>query len=391
MDTNSTGGFQNEFIDAYRDQAQKLGRFNLAVFGKTGAGKSSLVNAIFGESVARTGIGKPVSAGTTYYEHPSGNFGMFDCVGFETGESGDQILGALRSTVEDLRGRPITEQIHVVWYVLRWSDRRFEDTQVDFIRELRRMGLPVVMVLSQVPVLADGQPHPEAQVLADLIAQEMGDEIVTGRPLMTNSVADPHLSQPVHGLMPLLEATFRAAPNGVREALVAVQRIDSAIKRRECHGIIATASGAAAGIGAVPIPFADVALLLPTQVTMMATVATRYALPVDAGTVGSLAVAATLAGGTASWAGRGLANMLKMIPGVGSAAGGAINATVAATLTTAIGYAWLAVCEFLATQTPEQIERHLRDGSTLRARFYDEFRNLGRNPEEDDGPEHTAA
>ena len=78
MNTSQSGspGSQFNFTDvfeaAYHEQAQRIGRFNLAVFGKTGAGKSSLVNAVFGDTVAETGIGKPVTTGTTYYEARKG-------------------------------------------------------------------------------------------------------------------------------------------------------------------------------------------------------------------------------------------------------------------------------------------------------------------------------
>lgn len=380
MNTDQSGanGGQFSFTDvfeaAYREQAQRIGRFNLAAFGKTGAGKSSLVNAIFGDTVAETGIGKPVTTGTTYYEHPSGTFGMFDCVGFETGESGDDILANLRVTVEAHRDRPLADQIHVAWYVLRWSDRRFEGAQGRFVRELRAIGLPVVVVLTQVPITQSGAVHPDALELAEHITAEVGDAIVTGTPVFTNSVADPHQGQPVHGLMSLLEATFTAAPEGVQTALTAVQRIDLARKQRECMNIVAAATATAMGIGAIPIPFADALPLFGVQVVMMATIATRYALPANAGVISSLAIAATATGGAASWGGRALANLAKMIPGPGSAAGGMINASIAATLTASIGAAWIKVCEYLVTLTPAEIDALLGNDSELRSIFLKAFK-----------------
>ncbi|HYI52530.1 MAG TPA: GTPase, partial [Microlunatus sp.] len=44
--------FNESFRSEYDRQNESLGRFNLALFGKTGVGKSTLLNAIFGEEVA---------------------------------------------------------------------------------------------------------------------------------------------------------------------------------------------------------------------------------------------------------------------------------------------------------------------------------------------------
>ena len=63
----STDWFRNSFRAEYDKQNAAIGRFNLAIFGKTGVGKSTLINAIFGEEVARTGIGEPVTRGSHLY------------------------------------------------------------------------------------------------------------------------------------------------------------------------------------------------------------------------------------------------------------------------------------------------------------------------------------
>ena len=63
----STDWFRDSFRTEYEKQNAALGRFNLAIFGKTGVGKSTLINAIFGEEVARTGIGEPVTRGSHLY------------------------------------------------------------------------------------------------------------------------------------------------------------------------------------------------------------------------------------------------------------------------------------------------------------------------------------
>src|SRR5690606_19569099 len=74
-----------QFRQKYEEQAAKIGRFNLAVFGKTGVGKSTLINAVFGEDVAPTGIGEPVTMDGHLYVHRSGFLGLYDTRGLEIG------------------------------------------------------------------------------------------------------------------------------------------------------------------------------------------------------------------------------------------------------------------------------------------------------------------
>lgn len=384
--SNTEQGLNAEFYDQfkkeYEEQLKKLGCFNLAVFGNTGAGKSSLVNAVFGRVVARTGIGKPVTSGIDYHRHPSGAFGVFDCQGFETGEAGNKILKNMRKLVEDRRRRPLNEQIHVAWYAIRYSDRRFEDSQARFVRELDHLGLPVIVVMTQVPLLGetDKHPHPDAVELARHIAGDVGEVIVGGHPILTNAVADPHLSQPVHGLVGLLDATFRVAPEGVKAAIVATQIVDKERKHEQCGAVIGGAVAAATGIGATPIPFADAVLLVPVQVTMMASISARYALPVDSATVATLAGGAALAGG-ATVAGRAVANLAKMVPGIGSVVGGAINATIAGALTGAVGWAWVKVCDQLCRLPADELDLTIKNKAILGEMFINAFKEyLGRRP-----------
>ncbi len=54
-----------DFGIAYEEQKAALGKVRIAIFGLTGVGKSTLVNAVFGTDVAATGVGEPVTQGIT--------------------------------------------------------------------------------------------------------------------------------------------------------------------------------------------------------------------------------------------------------------------------------------------------------------------------------------
>jgi uncharacterized protein (DUF697 family)/GTP-binding protein EngB required for normal cell division len=338
--------FGQAFGKAWQDKAQEIGRFNLAIFGKTGVGKSTLVNAIFGEEIAATGIGEPVTRAEHLYLHKSGTLGVLDTRGLEVGRDNSALIAELEDYLHGMRRKPLAEQIHVAWYCVRAGDRRFEPTEAEFVRSLAALGLPVIMVLTQVPrsLGAGGsRVHPDAEALAASIAS-LDLPIQDGLIHYTMAKDDEFTGQTAYGLQELLDATFRGAPSGVAHAITSAQQIDYDRKRERAEAAIKLATGAATTAGASPIPFSDAAILVPIQLGMMASIAVTYGISIERSTAASMAATAA-----ATTAGRSLVgNLLKFVPGAGTAVAGTINATVAGTFTYAMGQAWLRVCERLA-------------------------------------------
>lgn len=367
MPTPADDWFGQAFSKAWRDKAEEIGRFNLAIFGKTGVGKSTLVNAIFGSEIAATGIGEPVTRAEHLYLHQSGTLGVLDTRGVEVGRDNDVLIGELKDYLHGMRRKPLADQLHVAWYCVRAGDRRFEATEAEFVRALHDLGLPVILVLTQVP-RSGTRVHPDAEALAASIA-ELRLPIVDGLIHYTMAQADDFTGQTAYGLQELLDATFRGAPEGVAHAITAAQRIDYARKRERAEKAIKTATGAATTAGASPIPFSDAAILVPLQIGMMASIAVTYGVPLERSTAASLAATAA-----ATTAGRSLVtNMIKFVPGAGTAVAAPISATVAGTFTYAMGHAWLRVCERLARGELGAVGGAL-DGESVRRVFLEEFK-----------------
>ncbi len=334
-----TQWFTDAFRAEFEKQAVQIGRFNLAVFGKTGVGKSTLINAVFGRPVAATGIGDPVTLDNHLYLDTRGTLGLIDTRGLEIGRDDGELIKEVTKYVKKMRSKPIEEQVHVAWYCIRGMDRRFEEVEATFIKTLHELGVPVQVVFTQVP-MREGQYHPDAVELARQIeAKQL--PIVGGRPFMTYAMRDQFTGQPPYGLMDVLAATFHVVPEAVHGALAAAQTIDLEAKAKAAQRHIGATVAAAGASAAIPIPFSSAALLVPLQLGMMSRIAHLYKLPVDKAAllaVASTTVATTL-GRTAA------ANLLKFLPGAGSIAGGVINASVASGFTMAMGQAWLTVCQ----------------------------------------------
>ncbi len=372
-----TDWFKESFRQEYDKQSAAIGRFNLAIFGKTGVGKSTLINAIFGEEVARTGIGEPVTKGSRIYVDKVGHLGIVDTQGLEVGKDNKEILSELDKAMKIMRKQPLSEQIHLAWYCIRGMDRRFEEAEASFIRRLDEIGLPVVVVLTQVPMrrdpatesgLREGFYHPDAVALAEMIMAKRLP-IAGGHPFMTYAKADEFAGQAAYGLTEVLDATFRIAPDGVEGALVAAQQIDQTRKAKQAQGYIVKAAGAAVVAAAVPIPFSDAATLVPIQLGMMAQIAHLYNVKFDRAAL--MAIASTTA---ATQAGRAtFTGLLKMVPGAGTVAGGVVGAGVASSFTYAMGQAWLAVCQRGAVGKFGGGGK-VMDNEAVKAAFLDEFK-----------------
>jgi uncharacterized protein (DUF697 family)/GTP-binding protein EngB required for normal cell division len=361
-----TQWFTESFSAEFDKQAEQLGRVNIAVFGKTGVGKSTLVNAIFGAPVADTGIGAPVTMGSHIYLDDRGTLGIIDTRGVEIGRDDAEILKELTDMVKQSRSKALSDQIHVAWYCVRGMDRRFEEVEERFIRTLNELGLPVVVVLTQVP-MRDGRFHPDAVALANQI-KDRELPIYGGRPFMTYALRDQFSGQSPYGLIDVLRATFHRAPEAVQAALAAAQEIDLDLKASQSNKTVAAAVTAAAAAAAVPIPFSSAAVLVPIQLSMMARIAHLHGFGLDKSAL--LAVAST---SVATSAGRAAASsLLKLIPGAGSVAGGVINATVASGFTLAMGQAWLVVCQRAFTKNLPMLDGKV-DTEAVRRLFESEL------------------
>lgn len=327
-----------DFAAALREawKKEKLGRFNLAVVGKTGVGKSTLINAIFGRDVAETGVGKPVTADSTLHLDSEGVFGFYDTRGLEVGPDSEAIIGELRDLVS--HDKPLESRVHALWYCVNAQGSRIEKSEIDFLRHLAILDVPVILVLTRA-TMRQSRFHPTVDSLMQF-ARDEALPVVDGIAFPVMAADDDFDDVASHGLQALLDVTRRVVPKAVEQAVIAAQHIDLKAKKSLVDQAITVAGGAAGATALSPIPFSSAAILVPIQTGLMMRIAKIYGVPVDTALVSAMAAtsASTAVGRTIA------ANLLKFIPGLGTLAGGAINATVATSMTVALGYSWQSIC-----------------------------------------------
>jgi hypothetical protein len=112
--------FEHERAAAYGDMRP----VNVLIAGPTGAGKSTLTNAVLRKPVAKTGKGRPVTQDIEAWAVDGVPITVYDTPGLELDQ---KISDAAKRTVKFLKRqqkRPPEEQIHVFWYCSLAHERR---------------------------------------------------------------------------------------------------------------------------------------------------------------------------------------------------------------------------------------------------------------------------
>lgn len=322
---------------AVKKAFEERGHVNILIAGRTGVGKSTLINSVFQGKFADTGQGRPVSTKIREINKKGVPLSIFDTRGLEL-EKFSEILQELKEFVQKRRQEvDIKKHLHVAWICIDEGSRRVQEAEEHLV-EMLSDYMPVIAVVTKATsdkgfktTVQDLLPKVKNVIRVRAIEEEFDDG---------------HVIPPM-GLDNLVELTTEVVPEGLQRAFIAAQKVNIQAKKNKSHGIVVGAASSAAAIAAVPIPFSDAVAIVPIQVGMLAGITATFGLSFDKSFLTAL-IGSVVTGAGGTLAGRTVVSgLLKLIPGAGSAVGGMIAATTAAALTTAFGEVYIATLALL--------------------------------------------
>ncbi|MCQ2525972.1 MAG: septin family protein [Lachnospiraceae bacterium] len=230
-----------------------MSQLNMMVIGKTGTGKSTLINGMFGEDLARTGTGFPVTMEVGSYSKNNYPFIIMDWPGFEL--EGDKSINVQFEDIKKVislgnKSKKPQNMIHCILYCVSATSHRFEEAEIDFVRKLLaetgRYKIPVILVITQAFMKKDTQLLKESIEESELAFSDVV-------PVLVQDVDLEDYIKKAYGLDRLAAAISRVISDDLKNTLECVQQVNIRMMTRRAVMYVNGFATKAGALGLKPI------------------------------------------------------------------------------------------------------------------------------------------
>ncbi|MBE9211727.1 50S ribosome-binding GTPase [Plectonema cf. radiosum LEGE 06105] len=264
---------KNEIEQELQKIQDKLKPPSIAILGRSGAGKSSLIKAIFNLNDIQidTGAGLPKTQHYRKYPHPEDENTpviLYDSPGFEADKTDVFLEETITFLSERIPSNPDNnEKIHLIWYLIHAGLGRIERFDEKVIQTASSLGIPVIIILSQ----SDIAKKKETEQLNEAINKLQ----------ITNTFDILKISsEPLHGepfgLEELVDISIKKIPEIYTKAFIISQTVNIKEKRKVAWMIVSAVAGACFGSAFIPVPGSSPAAVIISQTSLLKVIAQVY-------------------------------------------------------------------------------------------------------------------
>lgn len=329
-----------------------------ALVGRRGSGKSSLINALFGEPIAAVGHERAQTGAPTWFSYTGqrGALELLDTRGFQEAhdpEQGDAASSALESILDQLEAHCPDAILFLVKASEAGAAMDGDLEQLSSLwkrlRKVHGAKVPVLAVVTQCDVLEpkavrlhdpdheDPEDHDEKVQRVRRLERQVADQIRGASPALEEALVsavgisayqswrrDGTLrSDERWRMQELVELLYEELPGEARLELVRIAQAKT-LKRRVARALTSTVASVCALVAAAPIPGADIVPITSLQVLLVSAIGYIGGRNLEPKTAAEFVGAAGVSVG-AGFAMREAARaLLKLVPGAGNIASAAI-------------------------------------------------------------------
>lgn len=211
---------------------------NIIVAGITGTGKSTLLNAVFGSEIAKTGKGRPVTENIDEYYSPDIPIHIWDTVGLEldSKKTKDSINSIREIIASKSASNDQFDRIHAIWYCINSGSSRYQGAELEFIKDLYLIGVPFIIVLTQ--CIGDEEEINAFENKIREINMSMGMNNIDVVQVCAKEFKTRMFTIPAFGLDMLVDTTIQKMPDFIKGGFIAAQKVSKVQKRMQCEEII---------------------------------------------------------------------------------------------------------------------------------------------------------